>query len=191
MPVRITVDTNRINSRGVCQGMNKLEQWQKEGRVKLEATTGLLLETGGHPARRAKAQAMNYVSEPAVYDLSFYDDAYYAAPTQGSDFGTLASLVFPAGLDETRTNDENDIMALMSHAHSGADIFVTCDGEILLARDQLRSAFGVNSQPTAVDPRGGETDFDPATFPSVCPKCKNPDWNRPAKLGRRPRTKAE
>jgi hypothetical protein len=33
--------------------------------------------------------------------------------------------------------------------------------------------------------------IDPETFPSVCPKCKNPDWNRPAKLGRRPRTKAE
>ncbi len=146
-PLRITIDTNCINATRKIKAVNTLERWETEGKIQLDATTRLLLETGNHSARRAKSAAMNNIAEPAILGQSFLDVAYI--PSLGPQFDQVAAVLFPGMRPdqvEADTNKANDVMHLLSHHDGGGDFFVTNDSKDFIKADRrqlLRARFGI------------------------------------------------
>ncbi|MCA9652040.1 MAG: hypothetical protein KC501_19140 [Myxococcales bacterium] len=130
--------------------MNTLERWSAEGKVQLDRTFRLRMETAKYVPARAKMERMNVVAEPAVADVSFYDtDEIFYADVPGPQFDELSSVLFPGvaprdvALDPNRAND---VMHLVAHASGGGAIFVTQDEKDFIKgsrREQLREAFGI------------------------------------------------
>lgn len=143
--MRLTIDTNCINTKGRIEAMNTLERWETEGKVKLFRTQRSLLEAGNSSARREKVLNRANVGEPAIADISFLDsDAYLDGP--GPEFDSVFKLLF-RGIDPGEQKPENnhmtDVMHLLSHASSGNDVFVTNDNDFLREADKLKRQWGI------------------------------------------------
>jgi hypothetical protein len=133
--VKLTVDTNLINAKGRRTGMNTLERWELEGKVRLCAAQRLVDETSNHESRAAKASTMEQISEPAVWGSATIAgeqlgsrwgfSRWSSASMPGPAYQDVASVLFPGCSIPLTKQDNNDVMFLMAHLFAGNDIFVT------------------------------------------------------------------
>jgi len=123
--LRLTIDTNLINTKGKLEPMNTLERWAAEGKVELVGAARLLLETEAHVQASRKAKSMENVGEPMVWDKSMWDLSNWAAEG-GVSFTDVAAVLFPRSKPfELTPNQDNDVMHLMGHGYGNSDIFLT------------------------------------------------------------------
>jgi hypothetical protein len=156
MKPRLSIDTNVINARGGHEAMNALERWREEGRIEIGSSFRLKLEAARHPepSARAKAARLPDTGEPFVWNVSAFGSVYSQGGAYFSsvysprpEFSEIASVVFPGRPRGTLTQPEqNDVMHLLSHIGSGADIFVTDGKKDFIndgKREALKARFGV------------------------------------------------
>ena len=146
--MKLTIDTNIINVRGKLPAVNTLERWQAEGKVQLIGTERLKDETASHKKASQKVNSMPNVSEPMVLGVSRLGHAYLAGENSGPGFMELAQVLFPNQKDplSLSNGDTNDVMHLVSHAHSKNEVFVTNNTKHFIAngrREKLKDGFGI------------------------------------------------
>ncbi len=134
--MRLTVDTNCINTKQAMPAMNTIERWEHERRVTLFRTQRSLMEVRNHPPARAKVLDRPNVGEPAIADVSFLDSDAYYDDAPGAAFDAMFKLLF-------RNLDLTDVMHILSHQSSGNDIFVTTDNDFLREAARLKAQWDI------------------------------------------------
>ena len=123
--VIITIDTCLINSKNKLEEMNCLEDLAKNGVIEIVGTDRLLQETENHHLRKSKAKSYKNISEPFTVGYSRIG-GFYISDGKGPEFNEIASILFPSKTpSELDRNESNDVMHLISHAHSKSNYFVT------------------------------------------------------------------
>jgi hypothetical protein len=109
------LDTNRINSRGKLEAMNRIEKWKEDG-VILINMSGVSFEearAGNNPSRTRKANQQIFTLTATSIDKS------------SSRYKAIASTLFPNGIKNM--NEENDVKIVYEAAHYVA-LLITNDG---------------------------------------------------------------
>ena len=125
--MKITIDSNLINSRQNDIILNELEENAKLGIIEIVVAQRLLDEMKKFNST-AYNKALNYknISEPYTIGLSAIGSAYIAGNEEKPSFRMLATILFPStSLDNLTDNQKNDIMHLVAHVYSDSDYFVT------------------------------------------------------------------
>ncbi len=118
------IDTNRINSRGGLQNMNKLERWRDEGLILVYMSKVAHEEAtaGGDSTRTRKALGSIY--------------SYTLANTgeEKARLSKIEGVLFPSRAQTQ--NERNDVEIAFNAGKYGA-ILVTADGDLLDRRKEL------------------------------------------------------
>lgn len=123
----ITIDTNRINSKGDLEDMNKLEEYAKNGIIEIVGTERLLQEMERYDRGKKKAESYKNISEPYTVGFSKIG-SFYISGGEGIKFKEIAAILFPTKKPiELNKSESNDVMHLVSHSHSQSEYFVTND----------------------------------------------------------------
>ena len=118
------IDTNRINSRGNIEAMNRLERWHRDEVIGLVMSDIAHVEAkAGGNARRSR-KAVGY-----IYSISFERD-----PNAQRIQRQIAEILFPHGC--RRQGDVNDIRIVYNALQYQYNL-VTADGVILRNREAL------------------------------------------------------
>ncbi len=147
--IKITIDTNLINSKQKLPAMNKLEQWRDEGKLEIVGTQRLKREVADYKndIASAKEASIPNVSEPMVWDISAWGESKWGAEGEIPEYKELAKTIFPTvPLDKLNQNQQNDVMHLMGHADCDSDIFVTSNIKDFIndgRREQLKAKFQI------------------------------------------------
>src|SRR5690348_3793591 len=118
------IDTNRINSRGGLDNMNKLELWKKNGLILLNMSKVAHEEArAGGDQRRARKALEN------IYSLTMATTS-----EEQMQLREIETILFPAGA--ATQNDRNDA-EIAFNARKYHAILVTADGDLLTRRNEL------------------------------------------------------
>jgi len=118
------IDTNRINSRGRLENMNKLNMWHDRRliRVLMSDVSHEEARAGGDPRRAEKA--LEYPFSETMADT----------PAERCRLAAIEQILFPSG---ARTqNERNDVKIAFNAGKYGA-VLVTADGDLLDRRSEL------------------------------------------------------
>ena len=124
---KITIDSNLINVRGAIQEMNEIEELHQEGKIDIVGAQRLYDEMKDYNSDAFdKAKGYENISEPFTIGYSAIGSAYIAGEDDIPSFHAFASILFPdQDIKSLNENQTNDIMHIIAHAHSDADIFLT------------------------------------------------------------------
>jgi len=122
-------DTNRINSRGKLENMNKLEGWRDRDLILLYPSKVAHEEAmaGGDPLRARKA----------LENIYSFTMATTAEETQR--LAEIEAVVFPAG---AQTQNERNDVEIAFNAGKYGTILITADEDLLRCRPEL-ARFGI------------------------------------------------
>lgn len=121
----LTIDTCCVNALGRDVNLNKIEQWEKKGYLRIQRAPALLEELKGE-ARRMKAKKTE--SQPDTFLLngsSLGGGDVLAGPDMPE---TLKKILFPTAKSLT-DNQEYDVKHLRAHVRVGGDVFVTINSK--------------------------------------------------------------
>jgi hypothetical protein len=132
---RLSLDTNCVNALQKNPDLNALEHWARLGRIVLERSDAFLDELKGM-LRRQKAETI--APHQPVWRLGVVGASELGVNTflAGPDLqDEISEALFPTTAELT-DNQERDVEHLRSHVITGADAFVTIDGDFFLSGKQ-------------------------------------------------------
>jgi len=128
--MKITIDTNLINSRNNIPQMNAIEELAKSGLLEIVVTERFTQETNFSKDAVDKSNTYPNVSEPFTVGLSRIGQCYISSDNANKlpTFEEIARILFPLSDPMSLTeNQSNDVMHLVAHCFSDSDYFVTND----------------------------------------------------------------
>lgn len=148
--IRVTIDTNCINVKGMQSAVNRLEHLGQRGVIKLTMTFVTATElksdrTKFGEARRQKAARLPTARSGFMIGRSTVGGPdVIGGPDAYAYVDAIGAIIRPGvsweGIDE---NTQRDILHLSAHRTYGWEMFVTSDGGILDHSDSLLEKIGI------------------------------------------------
>ncbi len=132
---KITKDSSCINAKQQHPALNQLEEWEKQGRLRLQGAEELRKEAQGS-FQQAKAEATTPLpTNFFILGSSCLNGGdIFAGP---EIWDQLRAILFPT-VAELNNNQMSDVNHLAQHVRSGGDVFVTSDTNFIRKQEALR-----------------------------------------------------
>lgn len=141
--IRITIDTNRINVRNQIFAMNTLENMQERGIIEIVKTDAMdteMLDGKKNPYHSGlrKSQKYQEIQGYGFFGHSRFEHNVFGNMEDGGLNQSIVMALFPGkSYSELSINDCRDVMHIQAHIVDKAAYFVTNDGPILRAAENL------------------------------------------------------
>lgn len=121
----IAIDTCLRNNQKNNPALNRIEELEAQGVLKIVVTQSFVDECHDSPNAEASAIQKKNIRQPFIIGFSKIGDAYIAAQKPVT-FKDISSVMFPGiAIEKLSKNQANDVMHLMSCIHANVRFFVT------------------------------------------------------------------
>lgn len=122
---RISIDKCCVNAKQQNDFLNKLKEWDREGKIDVQKATTFLKEPESSPSRLKKGQQIDDHPPLTTFGSSINGRSVLGGPDLAKE---IKSILFPRVKDEElQQNEKQDIQHLREHVRTGGHIFVTLD----------------------------------------------------------------
>ena len=140
--ITITIDSNCINARGNLIYMNKIEEAETEGKIKIFKTDTMDTEfLKGRKYEIGRKKSEKYEEDIGILVLghSRLGHAKLTDKNQAKKFNLIKDTLFPN--KKLTENDLRDCMHLHTHVMYKRDFFITEDKKIIDNADKMKKEF--------------------------------------------------